>query len=313
MKDSLAIGIEIGGTKLQAGVGLHNGKLLSRIRRDIDPSWGGNGIRAQIPSLIEEAISMASCSINDLVGIGVGFGGPIDTTQGCVLLSHQIKGWTNFPLRDWLALHLKLPVTLQNDAKTAGYAEAMLGAGRGLKRIFYITVGSGIGGGFILDGRIDEGQGLGAGEIGHTWVLDPQTGRPKELEHVASGWSIEKRAKACMTEVKREVTAIDVYTAAAEGDSLALAVIEESAEALAVGMANVIALLHPERIIIGGGVSLMGPLFWKPLRAKLWQYAFKPFSLSFEVVPAALGEEVVVIGAVLLALEAGNRRESFFS
>jgi len=161
-------------------------------------------------------------------------------------------------------------------------------------------VGSGIGGGFVVDGRIDEGQGLGAGEIGHTWVTDPETGRPEKLEHVASGWSIGRRASR---RLGREVTAVEVYALAEAGEAAARKVLEEAAGALAAGIANVVALLHPERVILGGGVSLMGPLFWEPLRAELAERAFAPFAKSFDLVPAALGEEVVVVGAVLLGLE----------
>jgi glucokinase len=297
---SLAVGIEIGGTKLQAGIGLRDGKLAALVRRTVDPSKGGAGIREQIPSLIEETISKAGCSPKDLVGLGVGFGGPVDTKRGRILLSHQIEGWSDFPLRDWLQKKVEVPVVLQNDAKTAALAEATLGAGQGRERIFYITVGSGVGGGLVIDGEPDVGQGFGAGEIGHTWVPDPETGRPDKLEHVASGWSIGKRGSR---RLGRELSGAEVATLAAKGDAAAKRTVEESAEALAVGIGNVLALLHPERFIVGGGVSLMGDLWWAPLRRALTEkFAFAPFAQSYDVVPSALGEEVVVVGAVLLGL-----------
>ena len=99
---SLAVGIEIGGTKLQAGVGLRDGKLASLVRRTVDSSKGGAGIREQIPSLVDEAVAKAGASPKDLVGLGIGFGGPVDTKRGRILLSHQIEGWSDFPLREWL-------------------------------------------------------------------------------------------------------------------------------------------------------------------------------------------------------------------
>jgi glucokinase len=262
---SLAVGIEIGGTKLQAGIGSGDGKLLALARRSVDPAKGGAGIREQIPSLVEEVLAKSTSPMMDIAGIGVGFGGPVDSKRGRILVSHQIEGWSDFPLRDWLAKKVEIPVVLQNDAKTAALAEAMHGAGKGLRRIFYITVGSGVGGGLVIDGVPDVGQGLGAGEIGHTWVPDPETGRPDKLEHVASGWSIGKRGSR--------------------------------------RLGRDLSLLHPERFIIGGGVSLMGDLWWGPLKKALAErFAFKPFAQTFDVVPAALGEEVVVIGAVLLGL-----------
>jgi glucokinase len=297
---SLAVGIEIGGTKLQAGIGSGEGKLLALVRRGVDPARGGAGIREAIPALVDEALAKARCPVKDVSGIGVGFGGPVDTTRGRILVSHQIEGWSDFPLRDWLAKKVEVPVVLQNDAKTAALAEARLGAGKGRRRIFYITVGSGVGGGLVIDGVPDVGQGLGAGEIGHTWVPDPETGKPEKLEHVASGWSIGKRGSR---RLGRELSGAEVAALAEQGDAVARRVIEESAEALAVGIGNVLALLHPERFIIGGGVSLMGERWWGPLRMALAErFAFKPFAHAFDVVPAALGEEVVVIGAVLLGL-----------
>lgn len=299
---SLAVGIEIGGTKLQAGIGLRDGKLVALVRRSVDPALGGAGIREAIPAIVQEALEKAQCPPADLAGIGVGFGGPVDTKRGRVLVSHQIEGWADYPLRDWLQKKVEVPVVLQNDAKSAALAEATLGAGKGRKRIFYITVGSGVGGGLVIDGVPDTGQGLGAGEIGHTWVPDPETGKPDQLEHVASGWSIGRRGSR---RLGREVTGAEVAALAAKGDPLAIKTVEESAEALAIGIGNVLALLHPERFIVGGGVSLMGDLWWGPLKRKLAeQYAFKPFEESFDVVPAALGEEVVVIGAVLLGRDA---------
>lgn len=297
---SLAVGIEIGGTKLQAGIGLRDGKLIALVRRAVDPAQGGAGIREQIPSLLEEAVAKAGCSPKDLVGLGIGFGGPVDTKRGRILLSHQIEGWSDFPLRDWLQKKVEVPVVLQNDAKTAALAEATLGAGKGRKRIFYITVGSGVGGGLVIDGAPDVGQGLGAGEIGHTWVPDPDSGKPDKLEHVASGWSIGKRGSR---RLGRELSGAEVAALAEKGDEAAKRVVAESAEALAIGIGNVLALLHPERFIVGGGVSLMGDRWWNPLRKALAErFAFQPFAQSTDVVPSALGEEVVVIGAVLLGL-----------
>jgi glucokinase len=299
---TLAVGIEIGGTKLQAGIGLRDGKLLALVRRTVDPDKGGAGIREEIPSLIEEAIAKAGCSPKDLAGLGIGFGGPVDVKRGRILLSHQIEGWSDFPLRDWLQKKVEVPVVLQNDAKTAALAEATLGAGKGRKRIFYITVGSGVGGGLVIDGAPDVGQGLGAGEIGHTWVPDPESGKPDKLEHVASGWSIGKRGSR---RLGRELSGAEVAALAGKGDAAAKRVVEESAEALAIGIGNVLALLHPERFIVGGGVSLMGDLWWGPLKKALAErFAFQPFAQSYDVVPSALGEEVVVIGAVLLGLSA---------
>lgn len=313
-----AIGIEIGGTKLQAGVGLRDEKLISLARVTVDPKRGAEGIREAIAPLVDEALTQAELTLKDVSGIGVGFGGPINSKKGIALKSHQIDGWDNFPLQSWLERKFQKPVSIQNDANIAGYAEARIGAGRGICRVFYMTIGSGIGGGWILDGKIDEGQGLGAAEIGHTWVTDPDTGEPEKLELLCSGWSIGRRAQealdfgesSLMVELCKgdftQVTAKTVYAAAEKEDLLAQTLLEDTCSALAQALCNVIALYHPERIVIGGGVSLMGPLFWEILREAVAEYVFEPFADRFEIVPAALKEEVVVIGAVLLGQQIGQ-------
>jgi glucokinase len=190
----------------------------------------------------------------------------------------------------------------------------MAGAGRGYERIFYVTIGSGIGGGLVDHGVIDEGQGLGAGEIGHTWLPDPVTGEPEKLELLCSGWSIGRRARQRILDGQlsllsdlvggdiEKISAKAVYEAAERGDSLSLAILTETCETLGLAIANVIALLHPERVVVGGGVSLMGDLFWDRLRDAVARRVFGPFRNSWCVTKAALGEDVVVVGGVLLGL-----------
>ena len=263
---SHAVGIEIGGTKLQMGLGLKDGKIIHIARDQVDPTRGAEGIRTVIPQLMDDLLQKASLAKKDISGIGVGFGGPVNSRTGITLKSHQIQGWDNFPLQTWLERQFSCPVTIQNDASTAGYAEAMIGAGRGFSRVFYMTIGSGIGGGWILDGKIDEGQGLGAAEIGHTWLPDPETGEPDRLEQLCSGWSIGRRTreaiefgeqssipKLCGGDIK-QITAKTVYMAAEQDDLLALSILDNTCKTLALAICNIIALYHPEKIIIGGGV-----------------------------------------------------------
>jgi glucokinase len=312
---SIAIGIEIGGTKLQAGIGFSNDQLIAMSRKQVDVERGAEGIREAIPVLIDDVIEKAKISRNDICGVGVGFGGPIDSKKGITLLSHQIDGWDGFPLRDWLSDHCQAPVAIQNDASLAGYAEARMGAGKGFSRVFYMTIGSGIGGGWIVDGVIDEGQGLGAAEIGHTWVPHPDDCEPDKLENICSGWGIGARAREAVEEgestimknlANGDVSVIDakiVYAAAEQEDLLACAILDDTCNALAVSICNTIALLNPERFIIGGGVSMMGPLFWDALQKRVDQNSFNPFAGTFSLVPAALGEDVVVVGGVLLGME----------
>lgn len=296
------LGIEIGGTKLQLGVGPDDGTMLGFWRGNVDVAAGGEGIRKQIVAAVPELLSKASLKQDSLKGVGVGFGGPVDDSTRSVIKSHQIAGWDEFPLADWLGESLGLPAVLGNDADVAGLAEALFGAGRGLSPVFYITVGSGIGGGLIINGKIMRGTGRGAAEIGHLKVRDPRTkdGRLDTLENTSSGWAIGKYASEVTSGKVR--TARDVATAAKKGEPWASSVLGGALDALADAICATIVLICPRRVVIGGGVSLMGEeLFFDPLRQRVAQRVFPPFAGLTEIVPAALGEEVVVHGALALA------------
>ena len=310
-QDILAIGIEIGGTKLQVGVGTASGKLVCPpIRRTVVRENGAQGILQDVSAMVEEALNSTGYSLADIHKIGIGFGGPLNIARGVVLKSYQIHGWDDFPLKQWCEEKWRKPVVIQNDANTAALAEALHGSGRGYSRVFYMTIGSGIGGGWVVDGKVDDGQGLGAAEMGHTWVTDPQTGEPAELEQVCSGWGIGHRArtaaekqKTLMRELAGALENIDakiVHSAAEKNDELANQILIDTCKMLGQSIGNVIALLHPQRIIIGGGVSLMGPLFWDELQKQVTMRSMPVFASGVELVHAELGESVVVIGALCL-------------
>ena len=294
------LGIEIGGTKLQLGLGHGDGVLTGLWRGAVDPSQGADGIRRQIVQAVPELRTQAKIERGQLRGVGIGFGGPVDDATRTVIKSHQIQGWDNFPLTDWIGELVGLPAALGNDADVAGLAEALFGAGKGLSPIFYITVGTGIGGGLIINGEIYRGCGRGAAEIGHLRVPDLQ-GMVTILENMASGWGMQK----VLTElggVVNSPTAAEIAEQAARGDALARDVVGVAMDRLAEGICHVIALLCPRRIVIGGGVALMGErLLFEPLRKLVAERVFKPFAKCFDIVPAALGEEVVVHGALALA------------
>ena len=313
------LGIEIGGTKLQIGVGAGDGVLAGLWRGAVDPAAGGEGIREQIRAAVPELLASARIDRSALRGVGIGFGGPVDDATRRVIKSHQIAGWDDFPLGDWMAETVGLPAALGNDADVAGLAEALFGAGRGLSPVFYMTIGSGIGGGLVIDGEIYRGTGRGAAEVGHLRVLDWR-GRavpePRGLEEIASGWAIGKHARALLSAGAGEgslvlrlaggdvsaVTAQHVGEAARQGDSFARTVLLETLVSLAEAVCAVIVLLCPRRVVIGGGVSLIGEAaFFEPLRAMVAERVFPPFAGLTAVVPAALGEAVVVHGALALA------------
>jgi glucokinase len=310
------LGIEIGGTKLQMGVGAGDGSLAGSWRGNVDVAAGPEGIRRQIVTALPALLEHSHVTRSDLEAAGVGFGGPVDDVTRTVIKSHQIVGWDNFPLADWVSELVGLPCALGNDADVAGLAEVLFGAGKGLSPVFYITIGSGIGGGLILGGEIYRGGGRGAAEIGHLGYSSGAAGvrRPVELE--ASGWAIQEQARAAVVREparaatllrlangdKSPITTQHVAEAARNSDPLASEILEHARAALAGAICDMIALLCPRRVVIGGGASLMGEeLFFQPLRALVAARVFAPFAGCYDIVPAALGEEVVVHGALAVA------------
>lgn len=310
--ESLALGIEIGGTKTQVGIGSAKHGILPGgiLRRQVQGEKGAQGILQDVVAMADEVLASHKLTLIDISKVGIGYGGILNASGGVVLKSFQVDGWSNFPLQRWAEHQWGKPVCIENDASTAGLAESALGNGRGCSRLFYITAGSGVGGGWIVNGKIDSGQGRGAGEIGHTWVPDPQTGQPMELEQVCSGWAIGRRAReaarddrSLMQDLAGSIDAIDakiVYAAAERGDQIAARILKETCQTLAMGMSNFVALLHPGRIILGGGVSLMGPLFWDMLQEEFYRRVLLPFAPGVQLLPAKLREDVVVIGALCL-------------
>ncbi|WP_422925365.1 ROK family protein [Singulisphaera sp. PoT] len=324
--EPLLLGIEFGGTKLQLGLGRGDGQILALERRTVEPARGAQGILAQVEEAYARLLESQGLSTKSgaVAAAGIGFGGPVDAEKGLVIKSHQIEGWDRFPLAAWIRERLGIPlVTVQNDADTAGLAEARYGAGENHSPLLYVTIGSGIGGGLILDGKIFRGAGAGALEIGHLWVIDRNNCDMgvQTLEDVASGWAIGQAARLdAERQVAKnlehgmilrmaggqpeKVTGALVAEAARLGDPEAKFIIGKAVHAMAHALNQAITLIAPRRIILGGGVSLMGEELWfEPIRSQLDLNVFPPFRGTYDIVPAKLGEEVVVHGALALAID----------
>jgi glucokinase len=347
----MLLGIEIGGTKLQLGVGSGEGPPLVELERiDVRPERGAEPIREKLRAVAGPLIQR-----HQVTAIGIGFGGPVDPAGGRTITSHQVEGWNDFPLADWSRQAFGLPTVVANDSDGAGLAEARFGAGRGNRVVFYTNVGSGIGGSLVIEGQLYRGGSGVASELGH---LRPglASERPDQtLESIASGFGMTATLKARLTdpishslesivrgdrpqqpddlrqrliehEEAHEKDAADllercggqidrlstetIAEAALAGNRLARAVFNHACQAFGWGIAQMVTLLAPNVVVVGGGVSLVGEeLLFVPLRNYVRRYVFPPLEGTFDVVPAQLGEEVVVHGVLALAAESDNPPE----
>jgi glucokinase len=251
---SMFLGVEIGGTKLQVGVCDRRGGIVQLVRVAVVRRNGARGILEQLAIVIPPLVAA-----HRVKAIGVGFGGPVDSPRGRIVRSFHIKGWDGFQLRRWFVRRFKLPTIIENDTNTAALAEAVIGAGRGRRAVLYSNVGTGIGGGFVVDGVIHNGR-FGATEIGHMrFFVD---GRWRILEELSSGLSIE-RGKTTLA---------------------------RSAKYYGVSLANAITLLNPDIVVVGGGVARAGEKFLRPVREMAKRLVFVPYRRNLKIVPAKLGE-----------------------
>lgn len=331
----MILAIEIGGTKLQVALVSADLGRVERIERDsVIAADGASGIL----HAIERMISAISSDAN-FQRVGIGFGGPV-RQDGHVYKSHQIEGWDGFDLRGWCESRTGRPVVVANDCDAAALGEARWGAGVGCDSMLYVTVGTGVGGGWVLGGRRMGAARPAIAEIGH---LRPGLGCETEhdtVESLASGGGIAQRVRATAKQwfmpSAAQPTAIPVPSleavsqaereearrwwesfppdlppdtrriaeAAETGNAIARAVLRQATQTLGWALAQASTLIAPERIVIGGGVAKQSEhAFWSPVREAFRQYAFGPLRDHTEIVPSQLGDDVVLLGAAAVALE----------
>jgi glucokinase len=302
-------GIEIGGTKLQIVAGAP-GRVAARWRATADRAGGGPAIRRQIRQGLHELLGGRKPA-----AVGVGFGGPIDCRTGRVCRSHQVDAWEGFDLAGWLRDEAAAPVAVDNDANTGALGEALHGAGRGADPVFYVTLGSGVGGGLVAGGSIYHGAPPGEAEFGHL-RLDRGPAETATVEARCSGWAADRRIRGIVAEqpdgfLARAVRGAEpggearhLAAALATGDGPATRLLVELSGDLAFALSHVVHLAHPETIVLGGGLSLVG----EPLRAAVAEalpaFVMEAFHPPPEVRLAALGENAVPVGALELAARA---------
>jgi glucokinase len=307
----LFAGIEIGGTKLQLVTGNGTGEIVERQKLAVEVKKGGEGIRNQIERTLPELLAGRK-----LKSIGVGFGGPVNWKTGKIARSHQVEGWAEFDLPAWLGELAKAPVFVDNDANVAALGEARHGAGAGFNPAFYVTLGSGVGGGLIVNGNLYHGASPGEAEIGHIRLDRNGT----TLESRCSGWAVDAKirelAKATPTSgLARKLNgdpggeAKFLGAALQEGDALAKRIVEETAENLAFGLSHVVHLAHPAIVVIGGGLSGVGEPFRLAVQNALRRYVMGAFAPGPSVELSKLEEDAVPVGALELARDRWGERK----
>jgi len=297
------LGIEIGGTKLQIVVGDESAIIQDRFRFSVSANEGAMGIRRQIEAALQKILSKTK-----LAAVGVGFGGPVDWKTGAICCSHHVEGWSDFPIGEWLRSLTNIPVFVDNDANVAALGEAVHGAGQNFNPVFYVTLGSGVGGGLVVDGKIYHGAKPGESEVGHL-RLD-KSGRI--VESSCSGWAVDKKIRAAILENKNSALAklvgatLDgeakfLKTALEQNDPVAQKILHETAEDLAFALSHAVHLFHPEIIILGGGLSLVGEPLRDAVENYLPKFLMEVFTPGPKISLAKLGENSVPVGAVTLA------------
>lgn len=311
--DNLLLALDFGGTKHSAAI-IGAGESGWRKHKRI---LAGEHANARSDLALMRGLCHELLDGQTPAAIGVSFGGPVDAATGVVRLSHHVPGWEDLPLQDVLTQAFGAPTSIDNDANVAAWGEYHFGAGKGVSSLMYITVSTGVGGGWVLDGKLWRGTDGMAGEIGHM-VVDPHgpvclCGKRGCVERFASGPYIAQRAREWLQEQPQRglilrgmanqqldtITAQLVSTAAAEGDDLAWDVLHVSAWALGIAIGNIVNLMNPSRFILGGGVTKSGDRFWQVVRRVARETALP--QMQFEIVPAALGDDAPLWGAVALA------------
>jgi glucokinase len=320
VREQFIIGVDLGGTNIAAGAMPTDGTREIGMR--MAPTHSEEGAEAvvdRIARMFEDVIAQTQAETgadrSDFLGVGIGSPGPLDRARGIVIVSPNLA-WRNFPLRDEVSKRVNLPAALDNDANCATLGEWWCGAAKGGRNVVGITIGTGIGGGLIFDGKLYHGSSDGAGEIGHT-TIDP-TGRRCKcgnygcLEAYASGPAIAERAReelevdgdSILLEMVEgdasRITAQIVFEASKRGDVVATQVVRDTAHFLGVGVSNLINVLNPDIVVIAGGVTQAGDLLFDPLRAEIKRRAFKSLVDACRVVPGALPLSAGVVGAVAI-------------
>lgn len=319
MQDKLYAAVDLGGTKIYAVLAENCGRILSSVRYDTLVHEGPETVLEQIAASIRDVLTQAGAKPDRLSAVGVCLAGFFDWQKRLLVHSPNIPGWDQISVEERLFQKLRVPVLAENDANAAALGEARCGAAQGSKDVLFITVSTGIGAGLVLGGQIYRGTRGFAGEVGHM-VVKPDgllcgCGRHGCLETLSSGTAIARAANetiqsgkaSLLQELARQqggrVDTASVFRAARDGDQAAQEIISEAISYLGIALVNLVNVLNPEIVVIGGGVSAAGEELFIPLEKTIKNYAVPPAAASVTLKKAALGVKAGVIGMLCLMRE----------
>ena len=316
--DPLALGIDLGGSKILTAVVNAQGQMFSRDHSATPAAEGQEAVIKSILKSVDRALDQASIAASDLGAIGLGAPGILSPETGIIFASPNLPGWRDVPLRDIIEKKLGKKTFVMNDANAAALGELYFGAGRGARNFICITIGTGIGGGIVIDGKIYTGAFGAAGEVGHMTIDNNgplcKCGNTGCWETLASGTALLREAKHqieegastsildCAGGDMGKVTPKIIHTAAKQGDNLARELITQTGYYLGVGLANLINIFNPELIVIGGGLSNIGDMLLVPAFKTAKVRAYREAYQAVRFVPTELGQNSGVFGAAAFAL-----------
>lgn len=318
LEKKYSIGVDLGGTNIVSVIVNHQGKIVNRLKVPTLAEIGKEATIKRIIETIHENIVQSTIAIDDITGIGIGAPGPLDVKRGIINFAPNLPGWRDVPLRKILEDEFNTKVVLENDANAAAWGERCFGIGRGVDNLVCFTLGTGIGGGIIIDGKIYHGSNYGAAELGHMTVNKDgprcNCGNYGCLEAYSSATGIKNRIKNRLKEgIKSKFLSFDnddelfeslrlklIFETARKGDKLTKGVVEEAISYLGIAIANIANILNPEMVVLVGGITNEGNKLLIPLRREVKKRAFYSNYKSLKIVIGKLGGNAGVLGAAAL-------------
>jgi glucokinase len=306
------VGIDLGGTNIKSGLVTADCRVVGRVSTPTEADQGPSHVLDRMALSVRDLAAKTGITLADIDGVGVGAPGPLDSKAGKVVFAPNLKGWKNIAVRDELQKRLGRPVVLENDANIAAYGEFRCGAGKDVSDMFLLTLGTGVGGGMILGGRLFRGTTDTGAELGHIII---QAGGRKCgcgnlgcLEAYASATAVVGRTREALAAGEKsslaargDFTCEDVFKAADAGDALARRIVDETADCLAVGITSLMHVLNPQRVVLTGGMMAAGDAFLERIRAWVKAHAFERAVMDCDVRWSTLGGDAGILGAALAA------------